>query len=98
MAADIVTLPPRGSRADVRLRARARLDDGRHLRRRVQAGRRRCRHGGSCSPVPEPASASTAARDRPINEAHHIGGAAILMCDATIPGRGEGRLDAETLA
>ncbi|NBE95809.1 phosphodiesterase [Nonomuraea sp. KC401] len=33
----------------------------------------------------------------PINEVHHIGGAAILMCDSTIPGRDEGRLDAETL-
>ncbi|OKJ01644.1 metallophosphoesterase [Streptomyces sp. CB01249] len=36
--------------------------------------------------------------DGPINRAHHIAGTAILMCDATIPGRDEGRLDAETLA
>ncbi|MFB8208154.1 metallophosphoesterase [Streptomyces sp. NPDC056010] len=36
--------------------------------------------------------------DGPVNRAHHIAGTAILMCDATIPGRDEGRLDAETLA
>ncbi|MEV4807772.1 metallophosphoesterase [Nonomuraea sp. NPDC049421] len=36
--------------------------------------------------------------DGPVNEVHHVGGVAILMCDATIPGRDEGRLDAETLA
>ncbi|MFJ3936742.1 metallophosphoesterase [Streptomyces parvus] len=34
----------------------------------------------------------------PVNRVHHIAGTAILMCDATIPGRDEGRLDAETLA
>ncbi|WP_408994233.1 metallophosphoesterase [Streptomyces sp. 1268] len=34
----------------------------------------------------------------PVNRVHHIAGTAILMCDATIPGRNEGRLDAETLA
>ncbi|MGW4086305.1 metallophosphoesterase [Streptomyces sp. NPDC004822] len=33
----------------------------------------------------------------PINRVHHIAGTAILMCDSTIPGRDEGRLDAETL-
>ncbi|WP_329478622.1 metallophosphoesterase [Kribbella sp. NBC_01484] len=36
--------------------------------------------------------------DGPINQAHHIAGTTILMCDSTIPGRDEGRLDAETLA
>ncbi|MEU3208445.1 metallophosphoesterase [Streptomyces cyaneofuscatus] len=34
----------------------------------------------------------------PVNRVHHIAGTAILMCDSTIPGRDEGRLDAETLA
>ncbi|MFE2019069.1 metallophosphoesterase [Streptomyces sp. NPDC059499] len=34
----------------------------------------------------------------PVNEVHHITGTAILMCDSTIPGRDEGRLDARTLA
>ncbi|MYX04181.1 MULTISPECIES: metallophosphoesterase [unclassified Streptomyces] len=34
----------------------------------------------------------------PVNRVDHIAGTAILMCDATIPGRDEGRLDAETLA
>ncbi|MFI6925919.1 metallophosphoesterase [Nonomuraea spiralis] len=34
----------------------------------------------------------------PINRVHHVAGTAILMCDSTIPGRDEGRLDAETLA
>ncbi|MFJ8871556.1 metallophosphoesterase [Streptomyces sp. NPDC102473] len=34
----------------------------------------------------------------PINQAHHITGTTILMCDSTIPGRDEGRLDAQTLA
>ncbi|MFI7108306.1 metallophosphoesterase [Nonomuraea sp. NPDC050227] len=34
----------------------------------------------------------------PVNQVHHVGGTAILMCDSTIPGRDEGRLDAETLA
>ncbi|MDI9835112.1 metallophosphoesterase [Streptomyces sp. KAU_LT] len=35
--------------------------------------------------------------DGPINRVHYIAGTAILMCDSTIPGRDEGRLDAETL-
>lgn len=35
--------------------------------------------------------------DGPINRAHHIAGTTILMCDSTIPGRDEGRLDARTL-
>ncbi|MFF0866805.1 metallophosphoesterase [Nonomuraea sp. NPDC003560] len=34
----------------------------------------------------------------PVNQVHHVGGTAILMCDSTIPGRDEGRLDTETLA
>ncbi|MFH8687790.1 metallophosphoesterase [Streptomyces anulatus] len=34
----------------------------------------------------------------PVNRVHHIAGTAILMCDSTIPGRDEGRLDPETLA
>ncbi|MEU6300515.1 metallophosphoesterase [Streptomyces erythrochromogenes] len=34
----------------------------------------------------------------PINRAHDIAGTTILMCDSTIPGRDEGRLDAQTLA
>ncbi|MFD9401784.1 metallophosphoesterase [Streptomyces sp. NPDC060011] len=34
----------------------------------------------------------------PINQVHPIGGTAVLMCDSTIPGRDEGRLDAQTLA
>ncbi|MER6511395.1 metallophosphoesterase [Nonomuraea sp. NPDC001636] len=34
----------------------------------------------------------------PVNQVHHVAGTAILMCDSTIPGRDEGRLDAETLA
>ncbi|WP_433401884.1 metallophosphoesterase [Streptomyces sp. CA-146814] len=33
----------------------------------------------------------------PVNRVHHIAGAAILMCDSTVPGRDEGRLDTETL-
>ena len=33
----------------------------------------------------------------PINQVHHIGGAAMLMCDSTIPGRDEGLLDTGTL-
>ncbi|MFI6801981.1 metallophosphoesterase [Streptosporangium canum] len=37
------------------------------------------------------------AADGPINRVHHVTGTAILMCDSTIPGRDEGRLDAETL-
>jgi 3',5'-cyclic-AMP phosphodiesterase len=36
--------------------------------------------------------------DEPINRVHHIAGAAILTCDATIRGRNEGRLDDRTLA
>lgn len=39
-----------------------------------------------------------APNDGPINQAHHIGGITVLMCDSTIPGRDEGRLDAQTLA
>ncbi|MER6770642.1 metallophosphoesterase [Streptomyces bacillaris] len=34
----------------------------------------------------------------PVNRVHRIAGTAILMCDSTIPGRDEGRLDTETLA
>ncbi|MFH9614522.1 metallophosphoesterase [Streptomyces pratensis] len=34
----------------------------------------------------------------PVNRVHHVAGVAILMCDSTIPGRDEGRLDEETLA
>lgn len=34
----------------------------------------------------------------PINRLHRVGGAAVLMCDATIPGRDDGRLDPDTLA
>ncbi|MET7858336.1 metallophosphoesterase [Streptomyces sp. NPDC005318] len=34
----------------------------------------------------------------PVNRVHHIAGTAVLMCDSTIPGRDEGRLDARTLA
>ncbi|MGW1228510.1 metallophosphoesterase [Streptomyces sp. NPDC001478] len=33
----------------------------------------------------------------PVNRIHHIAGTAVLMCDATVPGRDEGRLDTETL-
>jgi 3',5'-cyclic AMP phosphodiesterase CpdA len=33
----------------------------------------------------------------PVNEVHDVAGTAVLMCDATIPGRDEGRLDDETL-
>ncbi|MEU9700433.1 metallophosphoesterase [Streptomyces sp. NPDC047981] len=35
--------------------------------------------------------------DGPVNRIHHIAGTAVLMCDATVPGRDEGRLDAATL-
>ncbi|WP_282701836.1 metallophosphoesterase [Streptomyces sp. CC219B] len=35
--------------------------------------------------------------DGPVNRIHRIAGAAVLMCDSTIPGRDEGRLDAPTL-
>ncbi|MFT9790584.1 metallophosphoesterase [Streptomyces rhizosphaericola] len=34
----------------------------------------------------------------PVNRVHRIAGTAILMCDSTLPGRDEGRLDTETLA
>ncbi|MEV0700679.1 metallophosphoesterase [Saccharopolyspora sp. NPDC050389] len=34
----------------------------------------------------------------PVNQVHHVAGTAILMCDSTIPGRDEGRLDTQTLA
>lgn len=37
------------------------------------------------------------ASDGPVNRVHHVAGTAILMCDSTLPGRDEGRLDAETL-
>ncbi|MDQ0994415.1 metallophosphoesterase [Streptomyces sp. V3I7] len=33
----------------------------------------------------------------PVNRIHHVAGTAVLMCDSTIPGHDEGRLDAETL-
>ncbi|WP_373299494.1 metallophosphoesterase [Streptomyces poonensis] len=33
----------------------------------------------------------------PVNRIHHIAGTAVLMCDSTVPGRDEGRLDPETL-
>ncbi|MFE6765249.1 metallophosphoesterase [Streptomyces sp. NPDC057689] len=36
--------------------------------------------------------------DGPVNRVHRIGGTTVLMCDATVPGRDEGRLDAGTLA
>ncbi|MFF0384350.1 metallophosphoesterase [Streptomyces sp. NPDC004286] len=35
--------------------------------------------------------------DAPVNRLHDISGTAVLMCDSTIPGRDEGRLDAATL-
>ncbi|MEU6817876.1 phosphodiesterase [Streptomyces sp. NPDC046860] len=35
--------------------------------------------------------------DTPVNRLHDISGTAVLMCDSTIPGRDEGRLDAATL-
>ncbi|WP_330240108.1 metallophosphoesterase [Streptomyces sp. NBC_00525] len=34
----------------------------------------------------------------PVNRVHRVGGTTVLMCDSTVPGRDEGRLDAETLA
>ncbi|MFF8472393.1 metallophosphoesterase [Streptomyces sp. NPDC015414] len=37
------------------------------------------------------------ASDGPVNRLHHVAGTAILMCDATIPGRDEGLLAPETL-
>ncbi|MFE5210449.1 metallophosphoesterase [Streptomyces sp. NPDC056600] len=33
----------------------------------------------------------------PVNRVHHVAGAAVLMIDATVPGRDEGLLDGETL-
>lgn len=36
--------------------------------------------------------------DGPVNSAHRIGDLTILMCDSSIPGRSEGRLDEATLA
>lgn len=36
--------------------------------------------------------------DGPVNRVHHVSGTAILMCDSTVPGRDEGRLDVQTLA
>ncbi|WP_283135957.1 metallophosphoesterase [Rhizohabitans arisaemae] len=36
--------------------------------------------------------------DGPVNRVHHLPGAAVLMCDTTIPGRDEGLLDDETAA
>lgn len=36
--------------------------------------------------------------DGPINQAHHVDGTAILMCDSTIPGSDQGLLDTGTLA
>jgi len=35
--------------------------------------------------------------DGPVNRLHLVGGLAVLMCDATVPGRDEGLLDAGTL-
>ncbi|MFD8672947.1 phosphodiesterase [Streptomyces seoulensis] len=35
--------------------------------------------------------------DGPVNRLHDISGTAVLMCDSSIPGRDEGRLDAATL-
>ncbi|MFJ9863800.1 metallophosphoesterase [Streptomyces sp. NPDC101165] len=37
------------------------------------------------------------ASDGPVNRLHHVAGTAILMCDATIPGRDEGLLAPETV-
>ncbi|MGY0019441.1 metallophosphoesterase [Streptomyces sp. cg35] len=34
----------------------------------------------------------------PVNRAHRVGGAAVLMCDSSIPGADEGALDEETYA
>ncbi|MGX1676252.1 metallophosphoesterase [Streptomyces sp. NPDC055400] len=36
------------------------------------------------------------AAEGPANRAHHVGGAVVLMCDSSIPGADEGRLDEET--
>ncbi|GAA2328509.1 metallophosphoesterase [Streptomyces kunmingensis] len=38
------------------------------------------------------------AADGPVNRAHRVGGAAVLMCDSSIPGADEGALDEETYA
>ncbi|MFI7011163.1 metallophosphoesterase [Streptomyces sp. NPDC050145] len=38
------------------------------------------------------------AADGPVNRAHRIGGAAILMCDSSVPGADEGDLDETTYA
>ncbi|MDG4829155.1 metallophosphoesterase [Solwaraspora sp. WMMD1047] len=35
--------------------------------------------------------------DRPINARYDVAGAVFLLCDSSIPGRNDGRLDAETL-
>jgi 3',5'-cyclic-AMP phosphodiesterase len=35
---------------------------------------------------------------RPVNSAHRVDGLTVLMCDSTIPGRDEGRLEDATLA
>ncbi|MET9805422.1 metallophosphoesterase [Streptomyces halstedii] len=37
------------------------------------------------------------ADDGPVNRVHYIAGTALLMCDSTVPGRDEGRLDDATL-
>lgn len=36
--------------------------------------------------------------DRPVNSVHRVDGVRILMCDSTVPGRAEGRLDETTVA
>ncbi|MFE6151982.1 metallophosphoesterase [Streptomyces sp. NPDC057889] len=36
------------------------------------------------------------AAEGPVNRAHRVGGAVVLMCDSSIPGADEGRLDEET--
>ncbi|GAA0897686.1 metallophosphoesterase [Virgisporangium aurantiacum] len=36
--------------------------------------------------------------DEPINRVHDVGDVSVLMCDSTIPGRDDGRLDAVTLS
>ncbi|MFF1729888.1 metallophosphoesterase [Streptomyces sp. NPDC058247] len=36
------------------------------------------------------------AAEGPVNRSHHVGGAVVLMCDSSIPGADEGRLDEET--
>ncbi|MFP3987252.1 metallophosphoesterase [Streptomyces sp. E11-3] len=38
------------------------------------------------------------ALDAPVNSVHRVGGAAILMCDSSIPGQDEGLLDSATYA